>query len=302
MVGHSDSVNSVALSTNGKFIASGSADRTIKVWNLYENSSAFRLRLKADLGEQAIKADEGYLLGLSKYQTTVFGPQFLFDPYYQHRECFYNAIRAIRSKKYSMLSPNSLNVCVSEYLYTTTHFLAAENQSNVISALSSAVYLKTDVFGKSPIFYSLSSKNQETTDALMNLVARIEDTSSQQFLVSAFSIRNDFGMIIQNSSKYLPNLLIKLLVSSSYLYIDSAGPFKSPQILFLPKIRDFTLEKQGEISPVEDLVFPIPICDSGEETIKFLDNLLECKNNEAFLKNIIQHFIDLQWRKTYKKD
>ena len=34
--GHSSSVNSVAISKDGKFLVSGSHDQTIKVWNVEE--------------------------------------------------------------------------------------------------------------------------------------------------------------------------------------------------------------------------------------------------------------------------
>ena len=34
MTGHSNGVNSVAISSDGKYIVSGSGDNTIKIWNL----------------------------------------------------------------------------------------------------------------------------------------------------------------------------------------------------------------------------------------------------------------------------
>ena len=43
LTGHTDSVSSVAISQDGKYLISGSADATIKVWNLKERREEFTL-------------------------------------------------------------------------------------------------------------------------------------------------------------------------------------------------------------------------------------------------------------------
>ncbi len=43
MVGHESSVNSIALSMNGKYMATGSDDKSCKVWNIENGNELITL-------------------------------------------------------------------------------------------------------------------------------------------------------------------------------------------------------------------------------------------------------------------
>jgi len=68
--GHSQNVNAVAITTNGKILVSGSDDQTIKVWNLQTNQLIHTLNSHTDaIHSLAISADNKTLISASDDQT-----------------------------------------------------------------------------------------------------------------------------------------------------------------------------------------------------------------------------------------
>src|SRR5262249_19200013 len=63
--GHTDSVSSLALSSNGKLLASGSMDKTAKIWDAQGNLIATLLGQGALVSEVEWSHDDKYLLSAS---------------------------------------------------------------------------------------------------------------------------------------------------------------------------------------------------------------------------------------------
>ena len=57
--GHSNTVLSVCFSPDGKFIASGSRDKTIKLWNLQEQKEVFILSGHSELVSSVCFSPDG---------------------------------------------------------------------------------------------------------------------------------------------------------------------------------------------------------------------------------------------------
>ena len=172
--------------------------------------------------------------------------------------------------------------------------------------------MKTDLFGRSPIYYSIIKRHQICTDAVLSFLISIDNKDSIQFRVSFFAIRNDFNDILKNSSKLLPKLLNKLLLSSDYIQIPELGDF--PIITFheatIPHIRDFTGKHDNKIPYIQDFTdkhdnkipaiikyapFPFPILIGSKEYNELLKSIIRCNNQEIFKSSLIQFIIDYQW-------
>ena len=68
--GHKDSIKSVAVSSDGRFIVSGSSDKTVKVWNIQERKEEFTLTSHTSIiGSVAISANCKFFMSASNDQT-----------------------------------------------------------------------------------------------------------------------------------------------------------------------------------------------------------------------------------------
>ena len=71
LVVHSDSVNSVGFSKDGKFLASGSRDKTIKFWNLEEKREEFSLAGHSDWVTSVAFSKDGKFLAIGSYDKNI---------------------------------------------------------------------------------------------------------------------------------------------------------------------------------------------------------------------------------------
>ena len=69
--GHLGSVESVCFSPDGKFIASGSNDNTIKIWNLKEQKEMFTLSGHSGSVESVCFSPDGKLIASGSEDKTI---------------------------------------------------------------------------------------------------------------------------------------------------------------------------------------------------------------------------------------
>ena len=169
-----------------------------------------------------------FLVGLIKFfqseflLKTFYTPQNILDSHLQKVFDFYNVFDAVKYQNFNYISPRSSCIVFGQYRYTITHVLCYSGESkNLKTILNDSFILITDILGKSPIFYAIKKKNQECVDILLEFISSlfIEPLiETQRFKASLHAIRNDFSLIIQNSSSQLPEFLKKILLTSAIFF------------------------------------------------------------------------------------
>lgn len=232
-------------------------------------------------------------------------PTDLYDCYYQDPANFYNVIDCLQYEDMSKLSQHSGSVYFSEYLFTITHVICATGQSDILERLckSPTFILRTDFFGKSPLFYSITRKHQKCTDILLEMFSYLlENTDKTRFITCAYAIRNDFIPIILNSSTKLGPFLDSLLITSDSMFakINTLLPAHAFSISVMPNLSEFVvggLDQGLEEIPVILKYTPLPIMGTLGSTYNsnLLKAILNCKNDQVYRSAIIQFFIEYNW-------
>ena len=128
----------------------------------------------------------------------------------------------IKSQNFNNLSPRSSNIVFGQYRYTITHVMCYSGQSkNLNTILNDSFILIADIFGKSPFYYAIKKKHQECVDILLEFISSLlleSNSESMRFKSTMHAMRNDFSLIIQNSSSKLPDFLKNLLVTSNIYF------------------------------------------------------------------------------------
>lgn len=130
---------------------------------------------------------------------------------------FYNVIDSIKAKNFKNLAMDSFKIFITDCMFSITHFLAyVANIDALKTVLKLPDFVLTcDNFGKSPFYYAILRKNQNVIDLLLEHLALLKLTEDTQYNLSYYSLRNDFYIILKNSSSKLPNFLRRMLFSSS---------------------------------------------------------------------------------------
>ena len=279
----------------------------IKSLQLFEKLSNVLLRNEFIYGPTALRE----LIKYIPNETTLFwGPESYDNIFFSNKIPFYNALDCMKSKDFSNVSQEATEILISEFHYTIVHFISYLGESAIFNMLikkNPKLILKTDLFGRSPIYYSIIKEHQICTDSILNFLISIEDKNSMQFKGVFFAIRNDFNDILKNSSKLLPKLLDKLLISTNYMTVPDIGDF--PMCIFhdstFPKIEYFSESEvfhQNAAIPAifKYSLFPFPSLIGSKDTIELLKSIICCNNNEIFKIPVIQYIIDYQWQNIKK--
>ena len=239
----------------------------------------------------------------------VYSPQSIWDRYYQNLFEFYNVFDVIKSQKFDNLSPRSSCIVFGQYRYTITHVMCYSGLSkNLSTILNDSFILITDIFGKSPFFYAIKKKHQECVDILLEFISSLFspcNVETQRFKATLHAMKNDFSLIIQNSSSKLPDFLKSLLVTSN-IYFAKVDIKDLPMFHFHafnnPTLEDFFGEESNNETKIENPVrlqttaFPVNWSSESKENLEILQSIANCKNDQIFMTPFIQYFIKLQWK------
>ena len=180
--------------------------------------------------------------------------------------------------------------------------------------LNDSFMLITDVFQNSPFFYAIKQKHQVCVDILLEFISSLFLESyldSQRFKATLHAMKNDFSLIIQNSSSKLPDFLRNLLVTSDIIF--AKVNIKDLPIFHFhaynnPILKDFfsqtctnenSQEKETKIeNPIrlQKTALPINCSSESKENLEILQSIANCKNDQIFMTPFIQYFIKLQWK------
>ena len=305
--GHTAPVNAVAISRTGKFITSGSEDKKVKKWDLQEDilnkTNEFFItsdsRFQVSYTNQSINEVVDLDFSPPKKVLCSLSPKSATDPYYQNKIDYYNVLDAIINNNYSHVSPYNSEIVFSMYSYTLTHVLCFLDKSTDLKALLNPNWvLRSDIFGKSPFYYAITKKFQTCVDILLEYLNNLcENNHFVQFFASVHAIKNDFSLIVANSSKNLIKLLENLLITSSVIFINVSEKLPIYRLMEVPKstIHDF-ISFNSELANTEPVLIlstaiPLPTETGAKKTIELLEAIVNAKNNLIFRTPFIQNFI-----------
>ena len=319
----------------GRFLASGSDDGTIRVWNIHEQREEYILRgimfngiNFSENGEYlaGASADRAlwiWFLGDSYHYSQQItekvnqsplisesnGHSFGIQTNFQHFIRYYNVISNIKRKTFDQISVRSSGIRIGSSEFTPLHYFAYLGLSKPLELLcnSKCFIMKADAFGHSPLYYCITKKHRSCTDILLEALIALAEAQdkSLEFTTSFHSIRQDLNLIIRSSSKVLNSFLETLLYPrTSTVY--SGAPIRSLPIRLysttpVPTIDKFIREmKHSEDDESVSLIikttyFPLPIAYGSDLSIELLNTILRCSNEEIFRTHFIQHLIRKKW-------
>ena len=245
----------------------------------------------------------------------VYSPQSIWDPYFQKYIGFYNVFDVIMSQNFNNISPRSSTIVFGQYRYTITHVICYSGLSkNLKTILNDSFILITDIFGKSPFFYAIKKKHQECVDILLEFISLLlleANVETLRFKATLHAIKNDFSLIIQNSSSKLPDFLKNLLITSDIIFakVDIKDlpmfhfhTFNNPILKYFyiqESKNESSQERETKIeNPVrlQSTAFPVNWSSESRENLEILQSIANCKNEQIFMTPFIQYFIKLQWK------
>ncbi|OMJ65966.1 hypothetical protein SteCoe_37360 [Stentor coeruleus] len=302
--GHTNMILSVLFTPDERKIISGSADKSIWIWDFPKPNSLEVLSLPF-IDSQYFK---------SKIPEP-FRKSSLIDFGYQSKLEYLATISKLKKKSYDSLTTKSINIFIGEYSFTPLHILAYLGVFNNIRKLmqNEGFTLHADSFGHSPIYYSIKTNHQKCTDLLLEFLYNIasNDRQSMQYLTSLNAIRNDILLIIANSSKML-HLFMSILVYpenesvqfgksySSLPMISFSNLMKSNEDSFFLKLGNSeTIEASSRDDNVplimKNCSYRLPSVLGSNDSIQFIKEIVNCKNEEIFRTELVQYYILYGW-------
>ena len=191
---------------------------------------------------------------------------------------------------------------------TPLHFAAYKGVTGPLATLienSIIIKIRADELGRSPIFYSILAKHQNTTDQILNILIMISEKCDFMNWASSFnSVKNDLPLIIKNSSVNLPNFLASCFYFKDELPITGIALIRAK---FLPTInpdsQDFiNLNAAGEKENlrIKACLFEIPASHGSHGSINLIRAILASSNKEIFNTQFIRFFIISKWQTLIK--
>ena len=306
LLGHTSKIILLLISRNGKYLMSKSLDQIIKIWDikskkekiLYNNSLDLLDIISISTNKYYPRSIQGYITEDSKFiltSNTTFIETISLD--------FVNKsanIYPFDTRNFLQNTKTSVNQTVGQFLYTLAHFNAFTGDKKKLSELVNdpSFVLRTDLFGKSPFYYAIIKQQQGCVDILIKAIASSE--KSNIFQQSIFALRNDFILLIKNSSKNLHLLTEELIISSSHVFAKMNGikfPVLQQGISISSNLMDFKQNNSQQI-PVVLQSSRIPILGSFGSiyNTKLLKAIANCKNYRVIKSPIIIFYIEIQWK------
>lgn len=303
------SVYCLYLSYDGKYLCGGAAeDVYFTMWKLrsgndYEVSTCPIAESNLNIGFNNIHFT-GFKNSGQNEMCSEFSPKSICDSYAQDTMVYENAKSALKNKNFGNLLTGAADVSFGKFLYTILHFACLNGDDQLLSKLTeSPLGLRADVFGKSPIYYAIVKRNHKCIDILIEYLALLcEKPDSKELHTSLYSIKNDFPLIILNSSSKLCLLLQNLLLTSSVQF--SASTLKLPATIFNnnfePNSSDFTIAnlEEGVLENptiITYTYFELPASVGSNDNMELLDSICNCEDQRVFNAPLIQNFVQFQW-------
>lgn len=237
----------------------------------------------------------------SNLNNIIWGPDSVLDPYFNPKALFYNFLHCIQLQNFSDFNSQGITITFSPFLYTPAHIWANFGNAKEIQRFllkNKAFVLKTDVFGRSPIHYSIHNRHQDCTDTLINCILCVKQSSST-LIATLYAIRKDFVEILQNSSQFLPALIDKVLLQGNFKSIKKVGIYPQYRIseFINPDINETSALENKEVSKAQYMYLPFKLhcLPYSTENIEFLEKIRSCEDRKVFDRLLIKALINYNW-------
>lgn len=228
-------------------------------------------------------------------------PLSLFEDWFYNFSSVFNFLNSVTYDQYDFIESESWKLLIGNLKYTPLHFAAFKGKTKKIMELieTSQIYFRADKLGRSPIYYSIMAKHQGITDALLEyLIDMAQSTAFQNFYPIFYAVRNDLSNIILNSSPALCSFL------SNCIYTKEDVPFFGVplrHVQFIGSINpsnvDFVSDEQTNQEPLkfQTSLFELPATIGSEKSKALLSSFLKCTNRDLYSMPMIRNFIRFRW-------
>ncbi|OMJ81073.1 hypothetical protein SteCoe_18531 [Stentor coeruleus] len=313
-----ESVRVLAFSKDGRYFACAGDDMKVYLYELdkrgKENEACFSqdrvfLIQKLDDGEKYFniktgKEDETSLILKEVTDGLSFVPTSCYDNLLENWDHFYQTFRYIEGGLYDkIVYPN---IQFSNLRFSVTHFLSYLGLKDLITSLiqSSHLVLLPDSFGHLPIFYSIKSQQQESTEILLQHLASLSDTEPSSLIkyISWGLLENDLVEIIKNSSSTLDYFL------GQSLFKHNKNVYFGEPLSILPNFQwspyvdlcpDTFFGIGTEKLPLifKSTAFCLPSTPGTQGSLEIIKAILASRNKDVYRTELLQYFIRSKWLK-----
>lgn len=312
------SANSLSFSSDGRYFACAGEDKKVFLYELekwgnkdevcFSRDGKFLIQ-RVDDGEKYVdiktgNEDKTSLVLRGNTDELTFVPTSCYENFLQNWEQFYQAFRCIEGALYEKITYP--NMQFSNLRFSVAHFLSYLGLKDLISTLlqTSHLVLLPDSFGHLPIFYSIKSQQQETTEILLQHLASLSETEPSSLIkyISWGLLENDLLEIIRNSSSSLDHFLGQSLFThnTNVYFGEPLSPLPSfqwsPYVDLCPEaFSGVGIDKLPLI--FKSTAFCLPSTPGTQGSLEILKAILASRNKDVYRTELIQYFIRSKWSK-----
>ena len=313
-------IENVLISADGKFIISKESNCTVKIWNVVtKKKESFLLAQHSCLLKEILEINNlrnCKILATPEFLVLTFELEIFHVVRIHNGDLQFSFDLGVNSSKTSLFnenflkylnSPEALSIS-SEYAnkyegilrFSLAHYFCYSGSAEKLKLLveNPNFTIGADAFRRSPFYYAIKKKRQDCVDLLLEKIGEMRMKDLKNHDLSMLAIRNDFLLLIQNSSRQVHHLLLGLLSSSSLIYAKVPNNLPILQVSFIqnPRLDDFPQNGLEDIPIVlQHSIFPL-IGESGcEYNIALLEGIIDCKSSQGIRSPIINHIVTIQF-------
>ncbi|OMJ69115.1 hypothetical protein SteCoe_33252 [Stentor coeruleus] len=234
---HTDKIIKTLCTKDENIIYTLSSDCSIKIWKLFDiKSEKSRCQVSVSLDGQVTYSSKNstkvFQVNYEEQKRTRITPnnpiismqnfsssklaseenftflrpvKSIISPYFQDFIRYFNVFMSFRNNKYENLTAKNCDIKISKFGFTQLHFLAFNGEMEALEkVLTIDSIICADVFGHSPIFYSITMKHSKCTKMLLEHLIKISNNKKHIEIIAIFhAIRNEIVLILHDTTSCL---------------------------------------------------------------------------------------------------
>ena len=311
--GHTDQVESLALSKASKYLISGSRDTTIKIWKLCEYFKQFSSRTAEDTDDMTNKTfdlDYGGIRYTKKNRKGFENDsgKNLYPP------LIYNGFKQ-RFAKGMLPVESDCKIMLYEQVNLAHLYAYLGYYKSLERALALGCPIRRDLNLNSPLHYSIIKDSQKSTDVILQFLidlSKNEGNLSKYFEYN-YALRDDLFRLLKLSSPLVPAYLESIFsVSKDKMLPNSIRCLRPPVLLLTQHTKIYFEEFKNECSYLninmkyESFVefrttpFMIELTNGTPGFFQLVKSLAFTRNQKVFTTKLIKTILDYKFKIYYK--